>query len=303
MDIITFVRNTKATPITELLPKISAYDRSIKTTSLHVALAKLFINHYTGLNERRLVELLRYTNLHYNSMPPTSNVETNMSKIRKELKTKFGYDSQQYNNSLKHLVFSREQKAQNIADYSAKVFARNNNCQPIKVSLINSLLAYGDSDNYKEQIIYLLINSGSRFIELFTGKFKIDKDKPSHIKLSNIAKTRDKDRTISKPLLDKNPEKFLSLLKKIRELNPESTKILINAKLQDSIGETTYFLRKAYANLSYYLLDDKTITKTAFLARILGHEENNEATALSYQSYFIDADEPFTCCSRSCTSP
>ena len=293
MDIITFVRNTKTAPTTELLGRISGYDRSIKTTSLHVALAKLFINHYTGLNERRLVELLRYVNLHYNSLPPTSNVETNMSKIRKELKTKFGYDSRQYNNSLKHLVFDKVQKAKNIADYNAKVFARNNNCKPIKVSLINSLLSYGDSEDYKEQIIYLLLNCGSRFIELFTGNFTLDKDNPSHIKLSNIAKTRDKDRTISKPLLDKNPSKFLSLLKKIRELNPESTKILINAKLQESIGETTYFLRKAYANLSYYLLDDKTISKTTYLAQILGHEEGNEATALSYQSYFIDADEPF----------
>ena len=294
MDIITFVRNTKTAPTTELLGRISGYDRSIKTTSLHVALAKLFINHYTGLNERRLVELLRYVNLHYNSLPPTSNVETNMSKIRKELKTKFGYDSRQYNNSLKHLVFDRKQKAQNIADYSAKVFARNNNCKPIKVSLINSLLAYGDSEDYKEQIIYLLLNSGSRFIELFTGNFTLDKDNPSYIKLSNIAKTRDKNRQISKPLLDKNPEKFLSLLKKIRELNPESTKVLINAKLNDSIGETTYFLRKAYANLSYYLLDDPTVSKTTYLAQILGHEENNEATALSYQSFFIEEDEPFS---------
>ena len=58
--------------------------------------------------------------------------------------------------------------------------------------------------------------------------------------------------------------------------------------LKKEIGESTYFLSKAYANYAYYLLNDQSVAKTAFLSRVLGHEINNETTATIYQGFYIE---------------
>ena len=291
MSVITFIRKAKQPD--NLLLDVKGFDDSIKTRSMPTALFLLFKNHHAGINKKRLVELLKYINAQFAKLPPVSSVEGAMSKIRSVLKTTYGYDSVQYKNSLKFLVFDKEQKSKNIAAYNAKVFERNTHCEPIKISLINTLLENRDAVGYKEQIIYLLLNSGSRFIELFTGNFRLDPDNPTHILLSNIAKTRNKDRIISKPLLDKDPKHFLSVLNDIREYNPKTTKIMVNKMLQDKLGKTTYFLRKVYANMSYHILNNPRIAKTTYLAGILGHELFNETTALSYQGFYIEEDKPF----------
>ena len=112
---------------------------------------------------------MRWTNKKFAELPSTSNVEMNLSKIRQIVKAKWGYDSEQYNKSQKHLVFDPAQKQKNIEAYNKKVFERNEHCQPIKISLVKRLLAYKDSTDYKKQIVYLLLNSGARYHELFTG--------------------------------------------------------------------------------------------------------------------------------------
>lgn len=294
MHVSTFIRNNKQTPIDQMLVKLKAYDPSIKSSSIHIALYQIFKSKYNRLNEKHLIELLKFINSQFGKLPPTSNVETNMSKIRKILKDKYGYDSTQYQKSREHLVFDKQQKAINIAAYTNKVFERNSNCKSIKISLINSLMKYSKSENWKEKFIYLLLNSGSRSEEIFTGKFK--KGDGGNILLSNIAKTRDKEREISKPLLDKDSSHFLKVLGEVRALNlkPKSSNTILNALLKSKIGENLYFLRKAYANLSYHLINDKSISKTVYLSRILGHDVDNEKTALSYQNYYIVEDEPLT---------
>jgi hypothetical protein len=83
------------------------------------------------------------------SYPAQSNVEANLSKLRQIVKSKWGYDSVEYRKSQIHLVFDPAQKQINIADYNKKVFERNENCQPIKVSLINKLLAYKIQDKHR----------------------------------------------------------------------------------------------------------------------------------------------------------
>ena len=169
MNIITFIRKNKTTHVNDLLPLLKTYDKKIKTKSIHLCLVALFSNHYQNLNNRRLYELMRWINGKFAELPSTSNVEANLSKIRQIVKSKWGYDSEQYRKSQTHLVFDPAQKRENIQEYNKKVFERNENCQPIKVSLINKLLSYKTSTDYKKQIVYLLLSSGARYHELFAG--------------------------------------------------------------------------------------------------------------------------------------
>ena len=287
MNIITLIRAHKTTPTAELLPIIQQYNKQITTKSIHLALVGLFFHHYQNLNNRRLYELMRWTNKKFAELPSTSNVEMNLSKIRQIVKAEWGYDSEQYKKSQKHLVFDPAQKQKNIEAYNKKVFERNEHCQPIKISLVKRLLAYKDSTDYKKQIVYLLLNSGARYHELFTGVWALDPDNEHNVLLSNIAKTRDKTREISKPLLDKDPATFLSILHSIKDMNEESTHSMVNTFLNKEIGESSYFLRKAFANYAYYILDDQTIAKTTYLSKILGHNTNDESTAACYQGYYI----------------
>ena len=293
MNIITFIRKNKLTPVGELLSILQTYDKKIKTKSIHLALVALFSHHYQNLNNRRLYELMRWINGKFAQLPSTSNVETNLSKIRQVVKAKFGFDSEQYRKSQQHLIFDPTQKQINIQEYNKKVFERNLDCQPIKVNLINKLLAYRDSEDYKKQIVYLLLNSGARYHELFTGVWSLDPENERQVLLSNISKTRDKNREISKPLLDNDPTHFLSVLNQIKNMNEDSTHSMVNAFMNKDIQQSTYFLRKAYANMSFHLLNDPTVAKTAYLSKILGHDIHNEQTAIVYQNFYIEEDAEF----------
>ena len=73
-------------------------------------------------------------------------------------------------------------------------------------------------------------------------------------------------------------------------MNEDSTHSMVNAFLQKEVGESSYYLRKMYANYAYYRLGGQSIAKTTYLSKILGHEVNNEATAVCYQSYYIIDD-------------
>ena len=293
MNIITLIRKHKATSVNDLLPILQSFDRKITTTSIHLALVALFSNHYLNLNTKRLYELMRWVNKRYAELPSTSNVETNLSKIRQVVKATFGAESEHYKKSQKHLLFDPIQKKLNIQEYNKKVFERNSQCLPIKVSLINKLLAYKDSEDYRKKIVYLLIDSGARYSELFHGIWAIDTENEHNLVMSNISKTKNKDREISRPLLSKDPEHFLSILGQIKDMNEDSVLHSVNAFLNKEIGESSYFLRKAFANMAYYVLNDPKIAKTTYLSKILGHNEGDEHTAIIYQNYFIVEDEPF----------
>ena len=108
MNIITFVRKNKLTPVAELLPIIQNYDKKIRTSSIHIALVDLFRNKFEGLNNRRLYEFLRFINKKFAALPSTSNVEANLSKIRQIVKAQWGCDSVEYRKS--HLRPSPEAK-------------------------------------------------------------------------------------------------------------------------------------------------------------------------------------------------
>ena len=191
-------------------------------------------------------------------------------------------------------MFDPEQKKKNIANYNKQVFDRNSSCIPIKVSLINKLLSYRDSDDYRKKIVYLLIDSGARYSELFHGVWNIDPSNENNLTMSNISKTKDKEREISRPLLDKDPAHFLSVLGEIKEMNEASTLHAVNAFLQKEIGESSYFLRKAFGSMAYFVLNNLSVAKTVYLSKILGHNEGDEHTAIIYQNFFIIEDEPFS---------
>ena len=93
MSIINWIRNNKLTGIAELPAAIKSFDSTIVTTSAYTVYYDLFRKHYTGLNHRRLVEFIKFINKNLNKLPPVSDCEGTMSKIRSLVKQAHGYDS------------------------------------------------------------------------------------------------------------------------------------------------------------------------------------------------------------------
>lgn len=294
VSIISFVRRNKSIKIEDLLDVIKEFDGTIITSSIHIALVKLFENHFSTLNERRLYELLHWTNSMFGQLPPTRNVEINMSKIRSLIKQQYGYDSTQYTKAKIHLVYDRAEKNKQINEYASKVYERCNDQSPVKISMVNKIMEYKDSNDWKKNVIFLLLASGSRMKEIVEdGKFSADPENEHNVLLSNIAKSKSKTRKISKPILG-NRENFLRILLKVRSmaLNLASTNILVNKELKKLIGESSYALRRWYGTVSYELLaDTKKIAKTSWLSSVLGHDGQNTDTAICYQNYYVDNDE------------
>ena len=294
VGIIHFIRNNKTTNIEDLLEVIKQYDTTIITSSIHIALVKLFENHFESLNERRLYEYLKWINSMFAKMEPGRNTEINMSRIRSMIKKKYGPSSEQYKKSQVHLLYDRAEKAKQIEDYNTKVYERCNNQSPIYMSVVNRLMTYKDSDDWKKKVIYLLLSSGSRMKEIVVdGKFSPDPDNENNILLSNIAKSTSSTREISKPILGDRSD-FLRILEEVRGMNLilGSTNILVNKELNNDIGDSSYALRRWYATLTYELLaDTNKISKTCWLGSVLGHDKENQETAICYQNYYVEHDE------------
>ena len=142
--------------------------------------------------------------------------------------------------------------------------------------------------------MYLLIDSGARHSELFHGVWDIDPENEHNLVMSNISKTKNKDRIISRPLLDRNPITFFKILDEIKGMNQDSTLHMVNKFLNKEIGDSSYALRKIFGSMAYFVLNDQTVSKTVYLSKILGHNEGDECTAIIYQGVYIVEDEPFS---------
>jgi hypothetical protein len=289
MSVINFIRLHKLTSIEDLPASIRAFDSSISTSSPYLVYYKLFQNHYEGLNYRRLVELLRWINTKMNQLPPVSSTEQTMSKIRKLVKEKWEYESKEYKASLANLVFDRPTKFKKIKDYEAKIANENRNTTDLPVSLINKIFEDNkECETFQQMLTYLLLDSGSRLNEIYTGVYK--NDGHGFISMSNISKSRDRTRIVKKELLTQDSTKFIKVLKQYRELNKpiESAIVQLNAYLREKYGFTSYHLRKYFGNVAYFLLENKNITQNAFLSSILGHSDDQ--TAKVYSSFNVVAD-------------
>ena len=73
----------------------------------------------------------------------------------------------------------------------------------------------------------------------------------------------------------------------LKEITEDSTHVMVITFLNEELGESFYYLRKRNANFSYFILNNPGVAKTVYLSKVLGHEVNNEATAVCYQSYHI----------------
>lgn len=286
MSIISFIRREKNTNVDDAITKIKIYDATLTTTSKTIIFYELFKRNYVGLNVRRGVELMKWINARLNELPPTAGVENAMTKIRKECRG----NEEMYNKSLKYIVFDRTQKQINIDTYNKKIEHETRNSEEIKISLINKIFDdVKEEDGFKEMLIYLLLNSGSRYREICDGVFKNIGE--GRVSLSNIAKTKDKEREIEKELLDKDGKKFMRVLKKYRELEKnEDTGIgQLNVYLKEKYGFSSYKFRKYFCNISYWLQRDATIQKNSYLADILGHTTDDIAKI--YSGFFVNEDE------------
>jgi len=281
MNIIQFIRANKGKSVEDIASNIrTAY--VITTSSKYLIFYEWFKNHFGRQNTRRLVELLKFINFALNQYLPTASVENIMTRIRTAVKDKYGFHSIQYSASLKNLVFNKIQKNKNREDYAEKIKRQNNNSKIITLSQIEQIFADNTSDtDFRELLTYILLNSGCRFQEAYTGVFTDMGD--GLISMSNIAKTIDKTRVITKEVLDGDSSKFIIKLNLFRRLdkNKASAIIQLNAYLKAKYNITSHTLRKYYANVSFYLQDKGKVQKINYLADVLGHSDPNIAQIYS----------------------
>lgn len=289
MDIIAFIRQEKNTPVDDVIDKMLKFE-GIETSSRTMIFYDVFKQNFASLNFRRFVEFVKFINKKLNELPPTTTIENVMTKIRTAVREHYSY-SEFYQASLNHLVFNREAKKDMIEKYNEKVEHDLKNSEEIKISFVNKIFRENkNGNNYREILTYLLINSGCRYIELSRSIIEPSREN-GYITIKNIAKTKDKERVVSKPLLDKNVDLFMSKLLIFRSL-PYTAKALLvglNKYLKYTYAITSYNLRKTYANVSYHLFAKKTVQKQSWIGEILGHDSVDVAKI--YSPFYITEDE------------
>ena len=149
--------------------------------------------------------------------------------------------------------------------------------------------------------------TGSRPIEVFTSKFsacnKTKGDPNNYICISNIAKKKDKEKIVKRPILsfDANitSRKLIKFINKIRsdvvsplvdgQLSPSITRALTRTMEKEFIfakeqKNKSSMLRKIYAELAWVEFG-KGINKNVYIQDLLGHANLN--TSFSYS--FVDS--------------
>jgi integrase len=147
-----------------------------------------------------------------------------------------------------------------------------------------------DSNVLAQKIALLQICSGARIGEiLYKGEFKKAKKK-HHVIQTGILKSKDKNITVTKPILFISVSDFLGLFKSVREnIKGENTNNVYKRVvrcLKDKYGLKTHTLRKIYAEIAWQTYGG-TAKQSFYASEILGHDVNSTASANSYTTIHI----------------
>jgi integrase len=163
------------------------------------------------------------------------------------------------------------------------------------------------SDDVFDNLIALQLATGSRFIEATRLSAFKPSSRDGWVKIIGIAKKKEDNVEMERPILGLDLEEVLEIVKKIRkELkkkypqfetldNDDLTKLLINRvntrikKMGIEGVETSHTLRKLYANMSYKLLSQderRKIDQHQFVQNVLGHASID--TSASYTNVKIN---------------
>lgn len=242
----------------------------------------------------------------------TSSKDSNITyfaTIKKHAKQIFGPESPQFEYIRKFLI-TPQTKIRNKR-YNKNV-ARNLS----RVKILSSKTYYDafvqayKNDKFTYKVIAAAMASGARFIEIMKiGDFKLDPEGENYIVQRGVAKSRQGEaKIIEKPILFIKPKSFLRLIREIRAkvsedfedsaTNEEITARYngaVNSRLKDLFPEdksiSLHQLRAIYGFIAFdeYGQDDETLQ--GFLARVLGHDEQNIQTAAAYSKIKVQDED------------
>lgn len=181
------------------------------------------------------------------------------------------------------------------------------NLRPIKNIddlILKAEMLLKSNSSYYDLIIGLCLLTGRRAAEIAcTAEFEIIDDYHLMFKGQLKTKTRGELNPFIIPTLTKT-DLIMTSLNKLRLVQSD----LINnpalfhnrASKNLSLRVKKHFepffkdpkikdLRSLYGEISYYLLDDNSITKMRYMSDILGHGETDNLTGQSYLDFYIDA--------------
>lgn len=224
-----------------------------------------------------------------------------MSEIRKPIRVKYGRKDTsgiykpEYLASLELLHISPKDDKRLKNNYRKQVKQKNMKQKVFsKQELYDMLNSYIGSEKKYEVALCLLLSSGSRPIELFYKSDYTSIDSKT-LKISNIAKQRDKSKSSIRPCLI-DTDIFLERLKYIRELfdNPLNTDDVLHSHITQGVTRaikkymsneniSCYTLRSLYGVLAHDSLPDSTtVNINIYISSILGHD--SVGTSFAYSS-------------------
>ena len=324
-------KNKKNSPT--LLAQVKSFNPKLqlKSNSSSKALIALVIDYINRNNSavgiirtfgglKKLFEAVR-------SYPNSDDaIQKDYHTIRAVIKKKYGIESDAYKKSITNMRFDQAKWKSNKAKYNSKVIAGNREKEQISSVEIYKVMDKIEMRNadYKSLVIGVQLATGARLIEaLVMSNFSADPSNKHVIKQTGIAKSRDESndndlkKQVVKPVVHYTADTVVAMVDKIRlALKDELADIKTgrktyysvsqsyNKKINNRIKElmpdelqyaTTHTLRKIYGNLSYHSFANKSkISETAWLAQVLGHDENNITVALSYST--VNVCQPKTEC-------
>ena len=273
INFLETISNSDVTSINELIKK--EFPDIIKkgTKNYLKYLSSFAINNTTRENLEGLLVLLN--KIYSNNYTNMASLDVKLSsEIRKPIIDKYGRFSEEHELSKKLVKISYEDKGKVIE--KAQVSLEKLQSSIIEVNqgdIIKIIKNNYKSDNPFDRAIALLLASGSRPIELFDKTItykKIDK----YIEQSNIAKQRDTEKSVVKPILGITVNQFIKSREQL--LNQEYDNNKLNESSRKLLGLNAYSTRKIYGALSYKLHGHST-TLNYYLSKVLGHEGLNTA--------------------------
>lgn len=242
-----------------------------------------------------------------------------LSEVRRIIKQK--QSPEIYSDSLLEEYFNLPKANRDALNKKTKeriVKKNKNRIQVDQLELLSTLNKLLLSDNVYDKILALLMASGARPVELLSkNKYELIKDKPSWVKVLNIAKKREdkKDETLERPIIEITPQIFIAEVDNVRKalsrrkimvkekntgkkkLNPAISSELNQRAVKHFPWLTGHWnkstmLRKIYVDLSWKLFaDTKLVGKTVWAGQVLGHGLGDLLTSASYTYVNTTVDE------------
>ena len=240
--------------------------------------------------------------------PNQNTLVKRLSQVRKVLHANPDIDDKIYRLSMNDDIFNipvadikkrKDDYAKSVKKSNRKMIQVNTNDIKEKLhAFVNSVDAY-------QQVLAVLLMTGSRPIEIFKSNFKAcnkkkgDTDKASYICISNIAKKKDKAEVVKRPILSMGTgttsRKIIKMITSIRanfpnaivadeQLSPAITRALTRTMSNEFPWVSQYpnkasMMRKIYVDLAHTEFAPK-VNKNTFIQETLGH--TNISTSFSY---------------------